>query len=116
MTQPRTPVAAVMGFASNPTGYPTANAIDVLSGDENDELDSDVRTCNALIESIDDPVTTPPKVDENQVPLTVPHLFWRASYSPTGDFPLTFDCLLDVGSHLVIIRENLVNELKLRRK
>ena len=49
-------------------------------------------------------------------PLTVPHLFWRASYSPADDFPLTFDCLLDLSSHLVIIRESLVDQLKLCRK
>ena len=110
------PIAAVMGFASNPAGYPVANAADVLSRDEDDELDSDVCTCNALIESIDDPVATLPKADENQAPLTVPHLFWRASYLPTDDFPLTFDCLLNVGSHLVTIHENLVDELKLHCK
>ena len=97
------PVAAVMGFTSNPTGYMAANASDVLSDDEEDELHSDVRTCNALIESIEDPEATPPTVDESQAPLTVPHLFWHASFSPPDDFPLTFDCLLDVGSHLLMI-------------
>ena len=100
------PVATIMGFASNPARYATANTYDVLSEDEDDELDSDVGTCNALIESIDDPVATLPKADENQAPLTVPHLFWRASYLPTDDFPLTFNCLLNVGSHLVIIRRD----------
>ena len=47
---------------------------------------------------------------------TVPHLFWRASYCPVGELPSTFDCLLDVGSHLVIIREDMVDKLKLRRR
>ena len=110
------PVATVMGFTSNPTGYVAANASNVLSDDKEDELHSDVCTCNALIESIEDPEATPPKADESQAPLTVPHLFWHASYSPPDDFPLTFDCLLDVGSHLVIIRKDLVDKLKLRCK
>ena len=34
------PVAAVMGFASNPAGYVAANASDILSDDEEDELHS----------------------------------------------------------------------------
>ena len=76
------PVAAVMGFASNPAGYTAANTSNVLSDDKEDELHSNVRTCNALIKSIEDPEATPPKADESQAPLTMPHLFWHASYSP----------------------------------
>ena len=108
------PVATIMGFALNPTSYTTINASDVLSeDDEEDELNSDVCACNVLIESIDDPVITPPKANNTCAPLTVPHLFWQASCSPINNLPLTFDCLLDVGSHLVIIREDLINQLKL---
>ena len=70
------PIAAVMGFASNPARYAAANTSNILSDDENDELDSDVNTCNTLIESIVDPVATLPKADESQAPLTVPPLFW----------------------------------------
>ena len=105
-----------MGFTSNPTGYTTINASDVPEYDEEDKLNSDVRACNMLIESIDNPVITLPKANNTCVPLTVPHLFWRASCSPINDLPLTFNCLLNVGSHLVIIREDLINQLKLRCK
>ena len=49
-------------------------------------------------------------------PLSVPHLFWWASASAPDSLPLTFDCLLDLGCHLVIIRENLVNELHLQHQ
>jgi hypothetical protein len=43
-----------LGFASNPAGYTAANASDVLfDEDEEDELESDVRVCNAIIEDID---------------------------------------------------------------
>ena len=110
-------ITAVMGFASNPTGYTTNNVSDILlDEDEEDELNSDVCTCNAIIESIDGTVITLPKVDEHHTPMTVPHLFWCTSYFPVGDLPITFDCLLDVGSHLVIICEDLVNKLKLHHK
>ena len=106
-----------MGFASNPAGYTTNNVSDVLlDKDEEDELNSDVHTCNAIIGSIDGAVITPPKVDEHHAPMTVPHLFWCTSYSPVGDLPITFNCLLDVGSHLVIICEDLVNKFKLHCK
>ena len=106
-----------MGFTSNPAGYTAINTSDILSeDDEEDELNSNVHACNVLIESIDDPVITPPKANDTHAPLTVPHLFWRVSCSPINDLPLTFDCLLDVGSHLVIICEDLVNQLKLHHK
>ena len=71
------PVATIMGFALNLAGYTTINTSDVLSkDDEEDKLNSDVRACNALIESIDGPVITPPKANNTRAPLTVPHLFW----------------------------------------
>ena len=71
------PVAAVMGFTSNPTGYTTNNASDILSDeDEEDELNSDVCTCNTIIEGIDDNVIILPKVDEPHAPMTVLHMFW----------------------------------------
>ena len=111
------PVAAIMGFASNTASYTAINTSDVLSKDnEEDELNSNVHACNVLIESIDNPVITPPKANNTCAPLTVPHLFWQVSCSPINDLPLTFDCLLNVGSHLVIICEDLVNQLKLHRK
>ena len=111
------PVAAVMGFTSNPTGYTANNISDVLSDeDEEDELDSDAHTCNTIIKNIDSTVITLPKADECHAPMTVWHLFWCTYYSPLGDLPINFNCLLDVVSHLVIIHEDLVNKLKLHCK
>ena len=75
------PIAAVMGFTSNTVGYTMNNASDVLSDeDEEDELSSDVHACNTIIESIDSAVVTLPKADKSLAPLTVPHMFWWASY------------------------------------
>ena len=107
-----------MGFTSNPSRYTTINASTILSKDdeEEEELDSDVHICNTLIKIIDSPVIIPPKVDEADTPLTVPHLFWWASCSPVNDLLLTFDSLLSVSSHLVIICEDIVNKLKLCHK
>ena len=46
-------------------------------------------------------------------PMTVPHMFWCVSASPPDSLPIQFDCLLDIGSHLVIIHEQLVKDLNL---
>lgn len=114
------PVAVVMGHASNPIGYTANYSSAVLSGDDSeDELDSS-QVCahvTAIIENIDDTAPTVsnlPKADSDLVaPLTVPHLFWHASASLLDSLPLQFNCLLDIGSHLVIIHEQLVNDLGL---
>ena len=50
---------------------------------------------------------------DSVAPLTIPHMFWHASASPPESLPLQFDCLLDIGSHLVIICEQLADKLKL---
>ena len=46
-------------------------------------------------------------------PMMVPHIFWHTSTSPPDSLPVQFDCLLDIGSHLVIFHEQLVNDLNL---
>ena len=110
-----------MGYATNPTGYNGKYLSAVFASDdaEEDQLDSDVcRPIAAFVEPLDENTTVPPmllKADlKYSAPLTVPHLFWHASALPPGSFPMTFDCLIDLGSHLVIIRESLVNELSLK--
>jgi len=49
-------------------------------------------------------------------PLSVPHMFWRAStltVSTSDDVPAQFDCLIDNGSSLVLIQNSLVDDLSL---
>ena len=46
-------------------------------------------------------------------PMTMPHMFWCVSASPPDSLPIQSDCLLDIGSHLVIIHEQLVKDLNL---
>ena len=48
--------------------------------------------------------------------IMIPHLFWRASASPPNALPIMFNCLLDNGSHLVLICDSLVTELQLCRR
>jgi hypothetical protein len=94
-----------------------------------------VAQCNYLGEGdSDSSVSTPPPVDSiaaviNSVdalsvgdpvtgvsaPLSVPHLFWRASAASNSGL-IKFDCLVDNGSHLVLICDSLVDELALMRQ
>ena len=92
----------------------------VLSNNEDeDELDSS-EFCGQLaviIKDISDATLDSLnllKADSEFVaPMMVPHMFWCASTSPPDSLPIQFDCLLDIGSHLVIIHEQLVKDLNL---
>ena len=73
-----------------------------------------------IIENVRSPFNAMPDKKVNLVktsmisaPFTVPHLFWRASGAPQNSLPISFDCLLDDGSHLVLIRAYLVKQLDL---
>ena len=46
-------------------------------------------------------------------PISVPHLVWKANVIGNDDFPLPVDCLLDSGAHLVLIRPEVVADLRL---
>ena len=116
------PVTSIMGYSSNPTRYVVNYSSAVLTDDKDmDELASS-EGCKhthaaAIVENID--VAAPNHaclltVKTNPVaPITVPHMFWHASVSPPDLLPLQFDYLLDIGSHLVIIQDQLVDDLKL---
>ena len=115
------PVTAIMGYAPNPVGYQVNYSSAVLSNKEDeDELDSS-EVCGRLAAIVEDVNNVVPdslnllKADSEFVaPLTVPHMFWRASASAPNSLPIQFNCLLDIGSHLVIIHEQLVKDLNLR--
>ena len=119
------PVAAIMGYSSNPTGYMVNYSSAVLTNDEEvDELASSeghkFTHAAAVVENVD--VAAPNNAclltaNTNPVaPITVPHMFWHASVSPPDSLPLQFDCLLDIGLHLVIIQDQLINDLKLHHQ
>lgn len=110
----------VMGYTSNPVGYPTNYSSAVLTDGENkDELDSSEVYVHivTIIEDISTATLSSLnllKADlEFIAPMTVPHMFWHASASQPDSLSLQFDCLLDVGSHLMIICDQLVNDINL---
>ena len=114
------PVAAIMGYASNPVGYSTNySSMVLIDDDEEDQLDSS-EVCGhvtAIIEGVNsaalDSINLLKAGSDLLAPLTIPHMFWQASVSPPNAFPIQFNCLLDIGSHLVIIHEQLINDLNL---
>jgi hypothetical protein len=82
-------------------------------------IPSAVSAVTAIIDNVDAAVPVAiDSVDKVTAPLSVPHLFWRATAaaaSLTDCEPIKFDCLIDNGSHLVLIRNALAEDLSLRR-
>jgi Aspartyl protease len=60
------------------------------------------------------PVSFPILNDPSIGPVSVEHLRWKAVVYGKGDFPTPFDCLLDNGTHLVLIRPEVVKFLGLK--
>ena len=50
---------------------------------------------------------------EDVSPLSCPHLIWRAQIWNNDDVQIPFDCMLDDGAHLVLIRPETVTDLGL---
>ena len=81
------PVTAIMPGIPNPVAYHTANETMVLEG--SDSSDDEVSGLNpksigAFLESMEAVAEEPPGSEalKEISPLTIPHLFWRASASP----------------------------------
>jgi hypothetical protein len=49
--------------------------------------------------------------NEDVSPLSVPHLIWKAQIWNNDDVQIPYDCLLDDGAHLVLIRPETVTDL-----
>ncbi|KAF7971265.1 hypothetical protein HWV62_21496 [Athelia sp. TMB] len=110
------PVAVVMDSASNPAAYVSANKGDVLSGSEGDSVsmgDTEVHVLSlsvvaVVIREVDN------TGEELEAPLRRHHLFWSAICVHDADAkPLNVCCLLDNGSHLVLISPDIANWLGL---
>ena len=50
---------------------------------------------------------------EDVSPISVPHLIWKAQIWNNDDVQMPYDCLLDDGAHLVLIRPETVTDLGL---
>jgi Aspartyl protease len=98
--------------------YLATNASIILGEDDADSSVSDnIHAVAAIIEPIDAPaLAVPVSTDDMVASISVPHLFWRASASVLNNFPVKFDCLLDDGSHLVLIHKSLANSLSLPQR
>ena len=113
------PVAAIMPGITNPVAYHAANDTTILEGSDGSDDEVSIpspTSVGAFLESVEAIADTPTLESQylkEILPLIVPHLIWRASVSPPNSLPVSFDCLLDNGSHLVLIRESLVTELGL---
>jgi hypothetical protein len=126
-----TPHVEIVGSSSFPIAaiMPPPNESSVLEGDENSDDESvslnNIPLCVTPCPCPAKP--TSPFIHKNTflvkptappVPLSVPHLRWRAA---VADAKLgcpnrrIIDTFLDCGSHLVLINESLVNELQLHR-
>ena len=53
---------------------------------------------------------------EDSSPIAIDHLRWHANIFGANDFPMTFECLLDSGAHLNLIRPEAVVDLGLSVK
>lgn len=51
--------------------------------------------------------------NEDVSPISVPHLMWRCQIWNSDDVQIPYDCLLDDGAHLVLIRPETVTDLGL---
>ena len=71
-------------------------------------------TVASVIDSVNVPAwLVPTGQTENISLLSVPHMYWRASASVPNDVPAEFKCLLNNGSHLVLIRDSPAGKLSL---
>ena len=105
------PVAAVLGRSRNPIAYITPNASSVIEGHTSSDSDSDGAS---LSDHITLRVASSLKVGS---PLHVPHLYWQCLTSGnTNEFTITFEALIDHGSSTVLISEQYVSLLGLRRR
>ena len=88
-----------------------------MSNDSSDEVsDSQQNFVGTFVESVKTIAKSPPPPLPESPKEILPHLLWRASASPPDSLPVSFDCLLDNSSHLVLIHNSLVTQLRLCKK
>ena len=89
----------------------------VDAGDPDSSVSTNYCAIATVINSINVPaISMPLTANDATAPIYVPHLFWRVSASVLNDVPSDFDCLIDNGSHLVLMHETLADSLTLCRR
>jgi RNase H-like domain found in reverse transcriptase/Reverse transcriptase (RNA-dependent DNA polymerase)/Integrase zinc binding domain/Chromo (CHRromatin Organisation MOdifier) domain/Aspartyl protease len=136
-----TPVAAAMPFISNAASEYVFNPPLLIPSDPsafiqelNDNFNTNVENpVTAIIASLPSseinfalspesdagsiqsaPVSNPNTQYPVIAPVSVEHLRWKAAVYGKNDFPVPFNCLLDNGAHLVLIRPEVVKSLGLK--
>ena len=99
--------------------YMPMNTSNVIEGDKSENDDSLI-VSHPITAIVSAPQGSRPNCSDTNhsvtdtTPLRVPHLFWHCSSSgPTNDFPITFNALIDDGSHTVLIHDDFANSLGL---
>src|SRR6202167_1497175 len=108
------PVAVVLGMSRNPVAYVATNASSVIDSSMSSEDSSNVSFVSKVIPICAAVAATPLT---EVAPLHVPHLYWKCLASgKSNEFPIIFNALIDHGSSAVLISEQYVAKLGLRRK
>jgi hypothetical protein len=101
------PVAAVFPGNANPVDYAAPNTSNVIGGsgdpDSSVSTHSVIPAVSAIVDNVETSAAMAVNIPADVIaPLSVPHMFWQATAAP-DDVPIPFDCLIDNGSHLVLI-------------
>ena len=123
-TGPSSAVAAIV--TSHPVAYVASNIQSVIDNDaEYSDSDNSVKVsnhhpplCTAMVSELEIPGSTAQQVEKRMgpVPFFEPHLWWRCSTVASDFLPQTLNALIDLGSHIVLIREDLVDSMLLHRQ
>ena len=96
------PIAVVMGSSSTPVAYMSLNTSNVV---EEDTYDSDDSVSPPAVASVSFGIAL----------ILMPHVYWNCTTNGSTDsFPLMIHVLIDNGSHIVSISNNLVTKLYLK--
>jgi hypothetical protein len=109
------PVAAIMGSSLSAVTYMPSNTFNVLEGDEADSDDtvSPLLTAPTVMNYV--AAAVPLAQHDDIAPISVPHLYWHCVVNgATDSFPLMLNALIDHGSHIVLISNDLVTKLSLK--
>jgi hypothetical protein len=111
------PIATVMGMSNNPTRYMPTNTLNVIEGDSLSDTRSVTPIPFLTALSCSSLHTAPMALNDQLAPLTVPHLYWQCAVSSArDDFSMTFATLIDHGLHTVLISNQFVSSLGLKRR
>ena len=116
---------ASLVITSHLVAYVTSNIQSVIDDDaEYSDSNDSVKVsnhhpplCAAMVSELEIPGSTAQQVEKRMGPIWFfePHLWWQCS-TITSDFLLqTLNTLIDLGSHAVLIHEDLVDSLLLHR-